>query len=504
MNLETYFNQFRKQTIGYDQVYYTPFGKQRMIYADWIASGRLYKPIEQAITEKIGPFVANTHTETSMTGRLMTQAYHEAHRRIKQHVNSGKNDVIITTGTGMTGAIVKFQRILGLKTCSRFSGSGCIAATDRPVVFLSHMEHHSNHTSWYETIAEVVIVTPGDGLLFDLNKLEEALKKYTKSGRLLIGSFTACSNVTGVRTPVHEIASLMHQYGGIVFIDYAASAPYEEINMHPGDPLKQLDAVYFSPHKFLGGPGSAGVLIFNSELYHNRVPDQPGGGTVNWTNPWGEYEFIDDIEAREDGGTPGFIQAMRAALCMDLKNRMGVDNIHRREAQLLEIAFKKLELIQGLHILAANVTSRLGVISFYMENIHYNLVVSLLSDRFGIQVRGGCACAGTYGHFLLDVNYETSRKITSQIAHGDLSAKPGWVRLSLHPTMKNEEVEFIAGALREISRNHSTWINDYIYNKHTNEFQLKNNSFPGPDIGSWLTCQTKVASLSNWLSSLFY
>jgi len=488
MNPENYFKQFRDQTIGHNQTYETPYGLQRMVYADWIASGRLYGPIEKILTNEIGPYVGNTHTETSETGKLMTRAYQQSHKNIKKHVNAGPNDVILTTGYGMTGAVVKFQRILGLKQCGILSDGKCMKDKDKPVVFITHMEHHSNHTSWYETVADVVVVKPGRDLKFDLNHLEEALKLYGKE-KPLIGSFSACSNVTGVRNPVHEMAALMHQYGGKVFIDYAASAPYDEIDMHPGDPMQDLDAIFFSPHKFLGGPGSSGVLIFNSELYNNRVPDQPGGGTVDWTNPWGEYKFIDDIEMREDGGTPGFLQAMRAALSMDLKDRMGVANIHEREKQLLKIAFRELESVPGLHILADNMTDRLGVISFYIDSVHYNLVVSYLSDRFGVQVRGGCACAGTYGHYLLDVSYEKSQKITNSISSGDLSEKPGWVRLSLHPTMKDQEVVYIADALRQISKNHKEWNNDYNYNKHTNEFRLIREQNGGPDINTWLTLQ---------------
>ncbi|MEI7490376.1 MAG: aminotransferase class V-fold PLP-dependent enzyme [Bacteroidota bacterium] len=484
MNLESYFRPFRRQTIGHRQTYTTPFGRQKMVYADWIASGRLYRPIERILTDTIGPFVGNTHTETSESGKLMTRAYHLAHENIKKHVNAGKKDVIITSGFGMTGAVVKFQRILGLKQCGVLSHGKCMKDKGRPVVFISHMEHHSNQTSWYETVADVVVIKPGKDLLFDLNHLEDTLKLYSKE-TLLIGSFTACSNVTGVRTPIHEMAALMHKYGGKIFVDYAASAPYDVINMHPGDPIYDLDAVYFSPHKFLGGPGSSGVLIFNSELYNNKAPDQPGGGTVDWTNPWGEYKFIDDIEIREDGGTPGFLQAIRAALSMDLKNQMGVDRIHDRENQLLKIAFSELGKVKGLHILADNVSERLGVISFYMDSIHYNLLVSLLSDRFGIQVRGGCACAGTYGHYLLDVSYEKSKKITDSISNGDLSAKPGWVRLSLHPTMKDKEVVYIADALLQISRNHKEWGSDYNYDKHTNEFRLNRKHPSAPDVNSW-------------------
>jgi selenocysteine lyase/cysteine desulfurase len=488
MNLEAYFKPFRNYTIGEGQAYVTPYGLQRMVYADWIASGRLYKPIEDIITGHVGPFVGNTHTETSETGKLMTLAYHRAHQNIKKHVNAGPRDVIITTGFGMTGAVVKFQRILGMKQCSILSDGKCLKEKEKPVVFITHMEHHSNHTSWYETVADVVVVKPGKDLKFDLNHLENALKLYSKE-KTLIGSFTACSNVTGVRTPIHEMAALMHKYGGKIFVDYAASAPYEDINMHPGDPMQDLDAVYFSPHKFLGGPGSSGVLIFNTGLYNNRVPDQPGGGTVDWTNPWGDYKFIDDIEIREDGGTPGFLQAIRAALSMDLKNQMGVSNIREREDQLLSIAFGELARVPGLHILADNVTSRLGVISFYIDSIHYNLIVSLLSDRFGIQVRGGCACAGTYGHYLLDVSFEKSQKITNSISSGDLSEKPGWVRLSLHPTMTDREVVYIADALRQISLKHKEWIRDYDYNKHTNEFRLNKENPSAIDINKWLTLQ---------------
>jgi selenocysteine lyase/cysteine desulfurase len=263
----------------------------------------------------------------------------------------------------------------------------------------------------------------------------------------------------------------MHEYDGFCFVDFAASAPYCDINMHPEDPEERLDAIFFSPHKFLGGPGSSGVLIFNKSLYNSYSPDNPGGGTVDWTNPWGEFKYIDDIEAREDGGTPGFLQAIKTALAIELKNQMGVDNIKKREKELVEIAFDKLEKIPGLHLLADNVKERLGVISFYILDIHYNLVVKLLNDRFGIQVRGGCACAGTYGHFLLDVSHEKSREITRRITMGDLSDKPGWVRLSLHPTMTNEHLYYILDAIKQVAENHNEWKNDYVYNKHDNEFR---------------------------------
>lgn len=316
MDLETYFDPFRKNIIGIDAEYDSPFGKQKVQYFDWLASGRLYAPIEKQITGQFGPFVANTHTETSETGTRMTRSYFHSHRLIKQHVNAGPNDVIITAGFGMT----------------------------------------------------------------------------------------------------------------------------------------------------------SGVLIFDSSMYHNEVPDNPGGGTVDWTNPWGKYKYVDNIEIREDGGTPGFLQSIRTALTLKLKEQMGVDKILQREEQLVRQCLKGLRAIPGIRILADNVDDRLGVISFYHEEIHFNLMVKLLSDRFGIQVRGGCACAGTYGHFLLEVTHEKSNAITEKINHGDLSEKPGLVRVSLHPTMKDQEVGTFIEAVKQIIEHASEWQKDYVYLPEKNEF----------------------------------
>lgn len=478
INLENHFSKFRKNIVGIESCFESPYGIQEIIYADWIASGRLYAPIEKRIQEVFGPFVANTHTETSETGTRMTHAYHYAQKIIKKHVNAGSNDVIIAAGSGMTTVINKLQRILGLKSCGFVTKSKCIREEERPVVFITHMEHHSNHTSWYATSADVVIIEPDENLEVDLNDLKNKLEQY-KDRKFKIGSFSASSNVTGVFTPYHKMAKMMHEYGGVCFVDFAASAPYVDIDMHPADPMEKLDAVFFSPHKFLGGPGSSGVLIFDSNMYHLSVPDNPGGGTVEWTNAWGEYKFIDNIEIREDGGTPGFLQAIRIALSIDLKNQMGVENIKIREEELLKIAFDEFDKIEGIHVLADNIRNRLGVISFYHLEIHYNLFVKLLNDRYGIQVRGGCACAGTYGHYLLEVSHEKSREITDKINSGDLSEKPGWVRLSLHPTMTDKELYFIMNAIREIVENKDEWSKEYEYDSRKNEFyhkQVKSSS----------------------------
>lgn len=468
--LEAYFHQFRKHIVGIDQYFESPYGIKKIIYADWTASGRLYRPIEEKLLNNIGPFVANTHTETSITGSAMTLAYHDARSIIKKHVNASKDDVLITVGTGMTGAINKFQRILGIKLNENLKEHTTIPEEKRPVIFVSHMEHHSNQTSWLETIAKVKVIPSNSEGLPCLIKLEELLEKY-KDVPIKIAAITGCSNVTGIRTNYHDVAKVMHQNNGLCFVDFACSAPYVQIDMHPEDEDAYLDAITFSPHKFLGGPGSSGVLIFNKKLYKNLVPDNPGGGTVTYTNPWGDHDYIDDIETREDGGTPGFLQAIKIALSIQLKEQMGVKNILEREHELNKIIFNRLSKIDKLKILAPKHKDRLGVFSFYIENVHYNLVVKLLNDRFGVQTRGGCSCAGTYGHYLLHVDQLTSKAIEKKILEGCLMERPGWVRMSIHPTMTNPEIEFICEAIKLIAENIELWKKPYRYNTTKNEFE---------------------------------
>jgi len=468
-DLERYFAPYRADTVGHDQTFRSPFGEQRVVYADWTASGRLYRPIEQRLLERFGPFVGNTHSESSITGSAMTLAYHEAHRILKQHVHAGPDDLILTTGAGMTAAVNKLQRILGLKAPQALRRFVRLPRAERPVVFVTHMEHHSNHTSWYETIADVVVVPPDTGGVVDLAAFEEQLHAH-RSRPVKIGAFTACSNVTGVSTPYHAMAKLMHRAGGVALIDFAASAPYVPIDMHPADPEGALDAVLFSPHKFLGGPGATGVVIFNRALYRNTVPDEAGGGTVAWTNPWGQYAFLDDIEAREDAGTPGFLQTIKAALAVRLKETMGVEAMARREEAIVPYAMDALRAIPGVHVLAQGCRDRLAILSFYVEDVHYNLLVSLLNDRFGVQARGGCSCAGTYGHYLLNVDPSRSKSITDRIDRGDLSLKPGWVRFSFHPTTTMADIDHSIGAVAAVIENAERWSQDYVYSPQTNEY----------------------------------
>ena len=474
-SLEQYFSQFRKHIIGVDQTFESPYGTQNLIYTDWTASGRLYRPIEETLINNFGPFVANTHTETSTSGAAMTLAYHEARNIIKRHVNASEDDVLITEGSGMTGVVNKFQRILGLKVNESLKPYTNVPEEMKPIVFVSHMEHHSNQTSWLETIADVEVIPCDEIGLICLKSFRKLLDKYDDR-KLKIASITAGSNVTGIKTDYHEIAKMIHASNGLCFVDFACSAPYVDIDMHPKEKDAYLDAIFFSPHKFLGGPGTSGVLIFNKKLYKNLVPDNPGGGTVSYTNPWGDHDYFDDVETREDGGTPAFMQTIKIALCVQLKENMGTDKIHDREEEINAKLFDCLESIKNLTVLAPNHKHRLGIFSFYVTNVHFNLIVKLLNDRFGIQTRGGCSCAGTYGHFLLNVDQQTSKAIEKQIIEGCSVEKPGWVRLSIHPTITDAEVDFICDSLKAVCTNVEDWKNDYEYDAAQNDYKHKSHT----------------------------
>lgn len=473
--METYFAKFRKNIIGIDQTIDTPYNPELpIVYADWTASGRSYSIIEDKIKDELLPFVANTHTETSTTGMTMTYAYHEARTIIRDHVNASKEDILVSCGSGMTGAVNKFQRILGIKIHESLEKQVEIPEEDRPVIFITHMEHHSNQTSWLETISDVVVVPPAEDGLVSLDNFRKAIAEYSDRNNIM-AAVTACSNVTGIVTPYHEIAKIVHEAGGVCLVDFACSAPYVEIDMHPKEEGAHLDAIVFSPHKFLGGPGSAGVLIFNKNFYHNTVPDNPGGGTVDWTNPWGEHKYVDDIESREDGGTPAFLQTIKTALAIKLKETMTVQKIMAREEEILDQIWAGLENIPNVHILAGEHKHRLGVISFYIDGLLHAHGVQMLNDRFGIQTRGGCSCAGTYGHYLLNVTKEKSAEIVQKIAKGKCKQKPGWIRMSIHPTMTDEEIQYILKGIKELAENFETWILDYEIDPETNGMTHKSN-----------------------------
>lgn len=488
---EGFFSGIRENIIGREQTFRSPYGQKKIRYADWTASGRAYGPIEDFIREAIMPFIGNTHTGSTVTGTLMSAAYEEAKTVIKTHVNAGPDDVLVFCGSGMTAAVNKLQRMLGMRIPGRVmdylrqddSGSKVYAnaaacdpltrfavdETLRPVVFITHMEHHSNQVSWLETIATVEIIAADGNGNVDLHHFETLLEKY-RHRKNKIAAVTACSNVTGIMTPYHDIAKLVHAQGGLCFVDFACAAPYVDMDMHPAEKDAHLDAIYFSPHKFLGGPGTPGVLVFNQSMYGDQVPDQPGGGTVVYSNPWGGHEYVRDVEQREDGGTPPLLQAIKAAMCIRLKEKMGVENIRLREAEILEAMFERFDKMENVLVLQGDKKQRLGIVSFIVRGVHHNLVVKLLNDRFGVQARGGCSCAGTYGHFLLRVDRSRSEQILEAIRRGDLFCKPGWVRISIHPTMTDTDIGQIMDAVELTARHCAAWAADYSYDPLSGEY----------------------------------
>lgn len=448
-SLESWFTRFRRNIIGQDQCIDTKHGRKPLLYADWTAAGRAYAPIEAALQQQILPFFANTHTETTYTGIATTTAYEAARQTIKTHVNANAGDMLIFSGSGMTAAVNKLQRLLGLRfpqALTQYTGPISLPQSCRPVVFVTHMEHHNNHISWLETIALVETILPDPNGVPDLNHLEALLKKHHRR-KTKLAAITTCSNVTGIETPYHSIAKIMHRHGGHCFVDFAASAPYVEMDMHPGETDTHLDAIYFSGHKFLGGPGTPGILIVNKELCKSPVPDHPGGGTIGYSNPWNEHDYVADAETREDGGTPPILQAIKTAHCIRLKAEMGVENIRRRENEMLEALFPRLSTIPGITLLEPKNRNRLAILSFTPNAIHHDSVVRHLNDHYGIQTRGGCSCAGPYGHHLLHIGKRRSHAIRQKLQNGDTQSKPGWVRLSLHPTMTTTELGYLADAI---------------------------------------------------------
>lgn len=419
------------------------------LYADWTASGRLYRPLEDRLLDMAGPWMANTHSEASLSGRTMTAALEQAREQVRRGVGATDNEVVLFCGDGMTGAAAKLSRLLGLWAHERHRPALQLPPAQRPLIYVTHMEHHSNQTLWLESLAEVRIIPANEAGEVSLDWLAEDLASLPDS-RPRYASVTAASNVTGIATPYRQIARLLHQAGGYCWVDFACAAPYVEIDMHPADD-EPLDAVMFSPHKFLGGPGASGVLVFNREMYANRVPDMAAGGTVVWTNPWGEHRFINDIERRESGGTPGILQGLKAGLAMQLKAEIGVAEMAERESVLNAHFFAGLDQIDGVQLLADAMRDRLSVFSLVIEGLHYTQAVRRLSHDFGIEARGGCSCAGTYGHHLLGIDRDASRRFSERLEQGDMSARPGWVRLSFHPMNTLADLNRVLTALAELA-----------------------------------------------------
>ena len=453
----------RNAIIGDDEVIDGPFGPRRVIYADYTASGRCLSFLEDYIRTEVMPLYANTHTETSGTGLQTTRFREEARQIIRDAVGGGDDDLVIFCGSGATAAICKLVDILNLRLPAdldeRYHLADQIPAAERPVVFIGPYEHHSNELPWRESIADVVTIPEDLDGRIDLGVLEEALVAHADRP-LKIGSFSAASNVTGIGSDTRATTALLHRHGALSFWDFAAAGPYVQMEMNmaddaPDGDLVYKDALFLSPHKFIGGPQTPGVLVAKRHLFQNRVPVVPGGGTVAYVNAE-EHAYLDDPVHREEGGTPAIIESIRAGLVFQLKEAVGWETIRALEAGFIQRAIRSWEQNPALEILGNHDAWRLSIVSFVVRHrdryLHHNFVVALLNDLFGIQARGGCSCAGPYGHRLLGIDLATSKEFEREILDaGCEGIKPGWVRVNFNYFISEASFTYLLEAVHLVA-----------------------------------------------------
>ena len=500
----------RAQTVGIDAVVATPFGERPLVYADFTASGRQLAFVEDYLRQ-VAVTYANAHTEDSHTGRAATHLLHQAEAAIKASVGAGPGGKVVSCGAGSTAAIHKLQEFLGVavppvtahalwasaRAALGEAGVAALAreiAARRPVVFVGPYEHHSNEVTWREGVCDVVQVDlcPEGGL--DVAHLDALLQQPQYQDRVRLGAFSACSNVTGVVAPVHQAARVLHARGALALVDYAAGGPYLPIDMSAaGDAEAALDAIFLSPHKFLGGPGACGLLVFHERLYRSDLaPSVGGGGTVDYVG-LREHDFTADIEARETAGTPGFFQTLRAALALGVKDALGPVEV--REHEMLGRALARWAETGRVEILGpTDPARRVGIVSFNVaceaqdgaaENearrvLHPRFVTVLLNDLFGVQSRAGCSCAGPYGHRLLGIGPDESERYRAAVRGGAHGVKPGWCRVGFHVTMDDPEADFLTEAVAFVAEHGERFLPLYRFDVAAGTWTHRDGAPPTP------------------------
>lgn len=447
----------RSQVIGERRLIDTPFGPRPLVYADYIASGRALTCVEELVTQRVLPVYGNTHTETSQTGRDTTALREEARAVIAEAVGAGPHHAVIFTGNGATAAVDRLVRGMEITELAR--------AGRAPVVFVGPYEHHSNDLPWRESGAVIErIGLTAEGQI-DLEKLADRLA-VVPADRLKIGAFSAASNVTGVRSDLVALARVLHRHGARFICDFAAAAPYIEMKLTPDadDPSLRIDALFYSSHKFVGGPGASGVLVADKTLFTSSKPAVTGGGTVSYVTA-DHHRYVTDLERREEAGTPGIVGDIRAGAVMALKEAVGAAEIERCEEALMGPVMDRLRRAEGVEILGPQEAKRIGVLAFNLRSegrvLHYGFVVALLNDLFGIQARGGCSCAGPYAHELLHILPKDAAGFEGQITHGRSLMRPGWVRLGVNYFFDPETVDYLTEAILFIQAHGVKFLSDY-------------------------------------------
>lgn len=481
--------RIRESVIGDDRLMDGPYGTKPVTYADYTASGRSLSFIEDFLRDEVLPRYANTHTESSGTGLQTTRLREDARDTIRRAVNGDADTMVIFAGSGSTGAIDKIIGILGLRLPreldERYGLDALIPKNERPVVFIGPYEHHSNELPWRESIADVVTIHEDADGHIDQAQLADELRMYADRP-LKIGSFSAASNVTGIISDTHAITRLLHEHGALAFWDFAAAAPYidVEMNRRGGEEIERKDAIFISPHKFIGGPGTPGLLIVNRRILRNAIPHVVGGGTVAYVSTE-THRYLANPEHREEAGTPAIIESIRAGLVFQLKEAVGAETIQELEHDFLRRAISAWNAHPSIEVLGNPEAERLSIVSFVVKRpdgryLHHNAVVAMLNDVFGIQSRGGCSCAGPYGHRLLGIDAERSAAFDQQILGGCEGIKPGWVRVNFNYFISDEVFRYIVEAVAMIAEHGSKILPDYRFDPASGLWRHRNGPVEPP------------------------